>query len=75
MSRVGGVETAYTIVVERVEPVCPIKVGGVVMVCTMEVGGETVSIMKRTALVANTSNMPVAAREASIYTGSLCSPI
>ena len=35
----------------------------------MEVGGETVSIMKRTALVANTSNMPVAAREASIYTG------
>jgi V-type H+-transporting ATPase subunit A len=27
------------------------------------------SIMNRTALVANTSNMPVAAREASIYTG------
>ena len=27
------------------------------------------SIMKRTSLVANTSNMPVAAREASIYTG------
>jgi len=27
--------------------------------------------MKRTALVANTSNMPVAAREASIYTGKL----
>ena len=27
------------------------------------------TIMKRTALVANTSNMPVAAREASIYTG------
>lgn len=25
--------------------------------------------MMRTALVANTSNMPVAAREASIYTG------
>ena len=25
--------------------------------------------MKRTILVANTSNMPVAAREASIYTG------
>ena len=25
--------------------------------------------MKRTCLVANTSNMPVAAREASIYTG------
>jgi V-type H+-transporting ATPase subunit A len=31
--------------------------------------GEEVSIMNRTALVANTSNMPVAAREASIYTG------
>lgn len=29
--------------------------------------GET--IMKRTVLIANTSNMPVAAREASIYTG------
>jgi len=26
-------------------------------------------IMKRTCLIANTSNMPVAAREASIYTG------
>ncbi|CAJ0593816.1 unnamed protein product [Cylicocyclus nassatus] len=36
---------------------------------TMEVEGVTTSIMKRTALVANTSNMPVAAREASIYTG------
>lgn len=31
--------------------------------------GREESIMKRTALVANTSNMPVAAREASIYTG------
>lgn len=31
--------------------------------------GEEVSIMQRTTLVANTSNMPVAAREASIYTG------
>jgi V-type H+-transporting ATPase subunit A len=31
--------------------------------------GEQVSIMNRTLLVANTSNMPVAAREASIYTG------
>ncbi len=30
-------------------------------------GNET--IMKRTVLIANTSNMPVAAREASIYTG------
>lgn len=37
----------------------------------MEVDGKTESIMKRTALVANTSNMPVAAREASIYTGRL----
>jgi len=36
---------------------------------TMEVEGQTESIMKRTSLVANTSNMPVAAREASIYTG------
>jgi len=35
----------------------------------MEVDGVVTSIMKRTALVANTSNMPVAAREASIYTG------
>jgi len=36
---------------------------------TTEVQGQTVSIMNRTSLVANTSNMPVAAREASIYTG------
>jgi len=35
----------------------------------VEVNGVTESIMKRTTLVANTSNMPVAAREASIYTG------
>lgn len=35
----------------------------------MEVDGVKTSIMERTALVANTSNMPVAAREASIYTG------
>ncbi|OAF71582.1 hypothetical protein A3Q56_00642 [Intoshia linei] len=35
----------------------------------IEVGGESASIMDRTTLVANTSNMPVAAREASIYTG------
>lgn len=35
----------------------------------MEVDGKPETIMKRTALVANTSNMPVAAREASIYTG------
>lgn len=36
---------------------------------TVEIDGNVESIMKRTALVANTSNMPVAAREASIYTG------
>ncbi|UJR17132.1 hypothetical protein I4U23_004028 [Adineta vaga] len=35
----------------------------------IEIEGEEVSIMERTTLVANTSNMPVAAREASIYTG------
>lgn len=36
---------------------------------TTTINGKTESIMKRTILVANTSNMPVAAREASIYTG------
>merc|ERR1711920_579319 len=36
---------------------------------TMIVNGVEETIMKRTTLVANTSNMPVAAREASIYTG------
>jgi len=36
---------------------------------TANIGGREVPIMKRTCLVANTSNMPVAAREASIYTG------
>ncbi|EAU88427.1 endodeoxyribonuclease [Coprinopsis cinerea okayama7 len=35
----------------------------------MEIGDRKEPIMKRTTLVANTSNMPVAAREASIYTG------
>jgi V-type H+-transporting ATPase subunit A len=35
----------------------------------VEIRGQKHSIMKRTTLVANTSNMPVAAREASIYTG------
>jgi len=35
----------------------------------IELNGRKESIMKRTTLVANTSNMPVAAREASIYTG------
>jgi V-type H+-transporting ATPase subunit A len=34
-----------------------------------EVNGVSHNIMMRTILVANTSNMPVAAREASIYTG------
>jgi len=36
---------------------------------TMEVDGQEESIMQRTIVIANTSNMPVAAREASIYTG------
>ncbi|XP_066581269.1 V-type proton ATPase catalytic subunit A-like [Prorops nasuta] len=35
----------------------------------VEIDGSMESIMKRTVLVANASNMPVAAREASIYTG------
>jgi V-type H+-transporting ATPase subunit A len=35
----------------------------------VEIDGEKHSIMQRTCLIANTSNMPVAAREASIYTG------
>src|SRR5271169_2381848 len=36
---------------------------------TTHIDGREECIMKRTCLVANTSNMPVAAREASIYTG------
>ncbi|KAI5309209.1 H(+)-transporting V1 sector ATPase subunit A [Ascosphaera atra] len=36
---------------------------------TIDVNGRKEPIMKRTCLIANTSNMPVAAREASIYTG------
>lgn len=36
---------------------------------SIEIDGRKEPIMKRTCLVANTSNMPVAAREASIYTG------
>lgn len=36
---------------------------------TLDHKGKEEPIMKRTTLVANTSNMPVAAREASIYTG------
>jgi len=34
-----------------------------------KIGDKELNIMLRTSLVANTSNMPVAAREASIYTG------
>ena len=36
---------------------------------TITFKGKQENIMQRTCLVANTSNMPVAAREASIYTG------
>jgi V-type H+-transporting ATPase subunit A len=36
---------------------------------TVQIRGKEHNIMQRTTLVANTSNMPVAAREASIYTG------
>merc|ERR1719421_332669 len=36
---------------------------------TTQIEGREEAIMQRTTLVANTSNMPVAAREASIYTG------
>jgi len=36
---------------------------------TTKIDGKDENIMQRTTLVANTSNMPVAAREASIYTG------
>jgi len=36
---------------------------------TTLIAGKEEAIMQRTTLVANTSNMPVAAREASIYTG------
>ncbi|KAL8838476.1 MAG: hypothetical protein Q9205_006252 [Flavoplaca limonia] len=36
---------------------------------SIEIEGRKEPIMKRTSLIANTSNMPVAAREASIYTG------
>lgn len=36
---------------------------------TTWIDGKEYDIMQRTCLVANTSNMPVAAREASIYTG------
>lgn len=36
---------------------------------TTMIDGREEEIMKRTCLIANTSNMPVAAREASMYTG------
>lgn len=36
---------------------------------SITINGKSYDIMQRTCLVANTSNMPVAAREASIYTG------
>ena len=36
---------------------------------SVTIDGRKEPIMKRTCLIANTSNMPVAAREASIYTG------
>merc|ERR1712050_639970 len=36
---------------------------------TTMIDGKEEAIMQRTTLVANTSNMPVAAREASVYTG------
>jgi len=36
---------------------------------TTNINGKECGVMLRTCLVANTSNMPVAAREASIYTG------
>lgn len=38
----------------------------------MEVEGRQEPVMKRTTLVANTSNMPVAAREASMYAILFC---
>lgn len=36
---------------------------------SVTIDGRKEPIMKRTCLIANTSNMPVAAREASVYTG------
>jgi vacuolar-type H+-ATPase catalytic subunit A/Vma1 len=41
---------------------------------TVEFENEQHPIMDRTCLVANTSNMPVAAREAPSYTKSFTSP-
>lgn len=41
----------------------------IILQLKVRIGDREESIMKRTTLVANTSNMPVAAREASIYTG------
>ena len=51
-----------------VKPVSDFIQGEFPELTTMMKGKEE-PIMKRTCLVANTSNMPVAAREASIYTG------
>jgi hypothetical protein len=42
---------------------------------SIEIEGRKEPIMKRTTLIANTSNMPVAAREASIYTGMILLPL
>ncbi|KAK5150317.1 H(+)-transporting V1 sector ATPase subunit A [Oleoguttula sp. CCFEE 6159] len=41
----------------------------IIIYLSIDVDGRKEPIMKRTSLIANTSNMPVAAREASIYTG------
>jgi V-type H+-transporting ATPase subunit A len=41
---------------------------------SIDIDGRKEPIMKRTTLIANTSNMPVAAREASIYTGKIIPP-
>jgi V-type H+-transporting ATPase subunit A len=41
---------------------------------SIDIDGRKEPIMKRTTLIANTSNMPVAAREASIYTGKTFLP-
>jgi len=63
-----SINKLHTVFIPSCSCVAPIPV---CLQLTMEVDGKPESIMKRTALVANTSNMPVAAREASIYTGRL----
>lgn len=45
----------------------PLEVVKLIAQLMMEVEGRQEPVMKRTTLVANTSNMPVAAREASMY--------